>query len=243
MFNITFKTFLFALSYDPITEPLIFFIQNLHKNTTFYNHILLQIYLNILFKVKSRKQVSIVGKIISHEDSTISIDYLVNDCTGSIKVKNFISDDNPEPIPDGTYVFVVGRITPAIEDGISSFTIKPITEFDQIPYHMLYSLFVHLQTTRGTPPDSSFAQAPKHVETSAPAPPPMRSSEDRDEKIKNDVIEFLKENNSDRGTPEEQIIQHFSHIYSAEEVKKAVETANFNGEIYSTSEDNCYNPC
>ncbi|EAX94192.1 hypothetical protein TVAG_479570 [Trichomonas vaginalis G3] len=105
---------------------------------------------------------------------------------------------------------------------------------------MLYALFTHLQTTRGTPPDSSFAQAPKHIET---APPPMRSSEDRDEKIKNDVIEFLKENNSDRGTPEEQIIQHFSHIYSAEEVKKAVETANFNGEIYSTSEDNCYNPC
>ncbi|EAX84010.1 hypothetical protein TVAG_320730 [Trichomonas vaginalis G3] len=64
-------------------------------------------------------------------------------------------------------------------------------------------------------------------------------------KIKNDVIEFLKgEQFKIAETPERTKLFNISpHIYSAEEVKKAVETANFNGEIYSTSEDNCYNPC
>lgn len=189
-----------------------------------------------------RKQVSLVGRIISHTESEIYIEYLITDGTGTISVQHFVSLTDDQVIPDNTYVFAVGRIQQTADCNISLYTIKRIVDFNQIPFHMMYALFVHLQTTRGAPPDSSFAQVPKRVESYQP-PPPAATKEDREDAIKAALIEFLKANNRESGVPSQEIIEHFANQYSAEEVTSAIESCSFNGEIYSTTYDNCYNAC
>ena len=194
----------------------------------------------------TRKQVCIVGRVISHSGDAMEIIYTINDGTGSFNVKYFAADISVEVYPEGTLVCVTGRLSATNQKEITAFTIRKIKEADQIPFHMLQATFVHLQAIKGAAPNSVFSAhvtQPQAVAQHSAQAIQQMTSEQRADKIKEDVIECIKREVGESGVSVQTVISQLSSKYSVEEIKTAVENASFNGEIYPTNEDDHYAPC
>ena len=193
-----------------------------------------------------RKQVSVVGRIVSISDQgPIEISYIVSDGTGDLKI-NFFVGETDNVIPTGAMVFAVGRLSATYKEQMTAFTIKPITQWDQIPFHMLQATFIHLNTLKGTAPNSVFSAhvtQPQLLAQNTAQQVQQMTAEQRAEKIKEDVIECIKSEGNDAGVSVQTIISHLGSKYTVEEIKTAIESASFNGEIYATNEDDHYAPC
>ncbi|KAI0392974.1 replication protein A, subunit RPA32 [Xylariaceae sp. FL0594] len=111
------------------------------------------------------KQVTIVGMVRSISLQTTNTTYKIEDGTGVIEVKQWLDadkqqqqadDDNENSqataIKEGQYVRVYGRLKHFNNKRhIGSHVIRPITDFNEVNYHLLEATYVHLFTTRGPP--------------------------------------------------------------------------------------------
>ena len=194
-----------------------------------------------------RKQICIVAKTIAHTEETVTdIVYTINDGTGTFKVKFFASDLNTEVYKDGTYVFIVGRLSAQSRTEMTDFTIRKVTEFDQIPFHMLQATFTHLQAVKGSAPNSIFSAQvtqPQAVAQHVAQTTQQLTTEQKAEQIKTDVVNFIHAQAGDSGVAFTTICSAFASKYSTEDVRTAIESASFNGEIYATNEEDHYAPC
>jgi len=119
-----------------------------------------------IFKVDGRElaQITIVGLITSvHEQSTF-LNYWVDDGTGKIEVRLWLDQDDNDFTTqksawrEGVYVRVVGHLRSF--NGVRSivgFRIQPIHDFNEITFHLLEVIYVHLYNikTKATNPDTS----------------------------------------------------------------------------------------
>jgi len=102
-------------------------------------------------------QLTFVGQINSIQSQTTNTTYKVDDGTGLIDVKQWIdSDRDPEtaqPQPkEGQYLRVWGRLKSFNDKRhIAAHHIRPVTDFNEINYHLLEATAVHLYFTRGPP--------------------------------------------------------------------------------------------
>jgi replication factor A2 len=98
--------------------------------------------------------VTFVGQIRNISPQATNILYKMDDGTGTIEVKQWISPDaeapkNPE-LEEGKYARVTG--TMKLAGGkrfINGTTLRLITDFNEINYHFLEAVAVHLHFTRG----------------------------------------------------------------------------------------------
>lgn len=111
-----------------------------------------------------RKEVSIVGIVLSYTQNSYSTMYEVDDGTGSYQVQvihpeSSMNEDNSPPVIElfksGQYVSVTGRLSSTSQENqtepipvISAYSIRFINDCNQIPYHFLHSLYAHLVTLK-----------------------------------------------------------------------------------------------
>jgi replication factor A2 len=117
-------------------------------------------------------KITFVGQIRNISTQTTNITYKLDDGTGTVEVRKWAdpdagssmdTDDSPKPkIVENGYVRVWGRLRPYNNKRqVISHSLRPITDYNEIQYHMLEATVVHLHITRG-PPDA----AAKHTTTS-----------------------------------------------------------------------------
>ena len=195
---------------------------------------------NILIDGVPRKQVSIIGLIEKVTEDAIVSYYDVDDSTGVFQVQDFTKDMDTltESFQPGTYVSIVGKISFSDVDRqpiISAFSVKKVTDFNQIPCHLLQALFVHLLTLRGLPSNSAFeiknkASQGNTVEASKPL-----DDTSSEEVLCNEILEFLRMNKQIDGTPKSDIVSHLSSRFSVEKISTALSALEYRGEIYTSS--------
>jgi len=88
----------------------------------------------------------------------------MDDGTGQLEVKQWIDSDKPPPTGDAdtqsqlvenAYVRVLGSLKGYQgKRTIASHMIRPVTDFNEVQYHMLEATAVHLLFTRGPPPEA-----------------------------------------------------------------------------------------
>ncbi|EXJ84200.1 replication factor A2 [Capronia epimyces CBS 606.96] len=110
-------------------------------------------------------QVTFVGQIRSISTQPTNITYKVDDGTGIVEVKQWIDGDanpdkmdvepnKPRLVEDG-YCRVWGRLKAFNNKRhIGAHIIRPITDYNEIFYHLLEATAVHLFFTRGPPPSA-----------------------------------------------------------------------------------------
>jgi hypothetical protein len=95
--------------------------------------------------------------------STMTI-YKLDDGTGVVEVRLWNdSDDNAEqasaaPVAEGTYVRVFGNLRVFQgKTNVVAFAVRPITDFNEVTYHSLEAIFVHLGRVKamGAPPPAT----------------------------------------------------------------------------------------
>ncbi|KAF2422382.1 replication factor A2 [Tothia fuscella] len=99
-------------------------------------------------------QVTFVGQVRSTSIQTTNITYKLDDGTGTVEVKQWIDPDQDESsrprIDDNAYVRVWGKIKQFNnKKHVGAHFVRPITDFNEISYHLLEATAVHLYFTKG----------------------------------------------------------------------------------------------
>jgi replication factor A2 len=108
---------------------------------------------------KEVSNIALVGKASNVKEDAVTFNLTLDDGTGKIAVKMFISNDQNEDLEakqrtevvDGIYVRVFGHVHHyQNETQISAFSIRPITDHNEITYHLSQVIFQHLHFTKGS---------------------------------------------------------------------------------------------
>ncbi|KAF9984911.1 replication factor A protein 2 [Modicella reniformis] len=107
------------------------------------------------FKIDGRDlaQVTFIAVVRSNNRQSTQHTYVVEDGTGSIEARRFPSDDDDSAdsniIVDGTYVRVVGSLRQFNgKFTINVHAIRPIHDMNELTYHILEVMYVHVTLTR-----------------------------------------------------------------------------------------------
>jgi replication factor A2 len=111
-------------------------------------------------------KVTFVGQIRNISNQTTNITYKLDDGTGTIEVKQWVDSDASEAqvaarpkLAENDYARAWGKLRIYnSKRHIGAQIVRPITDFNEISYHMLEATAVHLHFTRG-PPESLNAGA------------------------------------------------------------------------------------
>jgi replication factor A2 len=105
-------------------------------------------------------QVTIVGQVRNISAQTTNITYRLDDGTGTIDVKVWVESEahqnpneaaRPKPVELG-YARAWGKLKVLNNKRhLGATVIRPITDYNEISYHLLESTYVHLYHTRGPP--------------------------------------------------------------------------------------------
>jgi replication factor A2 len=109
-------------------------------------------------------QITFVGQIRNVSTQTTNITYKVDDGTGTVEVKQWIDSDtsnsdqggmedlNKSRLVENAYCRVWGRLKAFNNKRhVGAHVIRPITDYNEINYHLLEATAVHLFFTRGPP--------------------------------------------------------------------------------------------
>jgi len=111
---------------------------------------------------KDLAQVTFVGVILSCEHQQTNLNYMIDDGTGKMNVRLYIDleDENQREDKENTYVRVIGNLR---EFGgnlsVVGFQLIPIKDFNEITFHSLEVIAVHLRNTKGAPGGGAAPQA------------------------------------------------------------------------------------
>ncbi|KAF4126687.1 replication factor A2 [Geosmithia morbida] len=111
------------------------------------------------FKIDNQAvtQVTVVGQVNNFKQQPTNITITLDDGTGQIDVKKFIDVDKQDEASNpgfqiGSHVRAWGRLKSfSGKRYISAHLIRPISDFNEVNYHMLEATYVHLFFTRGQP--------------------------------------------------------------------------------------------
>ncbi|KAI9732371.1 MAG: replication factor A protein 2 [Cirrosporium novae-zelandiae] len=108
-------------------------------------------------------QITFVGQIRNISTQTTNITYRLDDGTGTIDVKQWIDPDTggpqaPDPnsgkpaLVENAYARVWGRMKAFNNKRhVGAHVIRPLDNYNEIPYHLLEAAYVHLYLTKGPP--------------------------------------------------------------------------------------------
>ena len=107
---------------------------------------------------KPLRQIKIMGVIVEVKESSTNVQYTVEDSTGRINCKKWIDDNTDDPwrqkerdaLKEGVYVKVFGQLREFQgHKNINAFEVYPVVDFNEVTFHMLETLHVHLVNTHG----------------------------------------------------------------------------------------------
>ena len=110
------------------------------------------------FKVDGTQisQVTLVAQVRNASRQTTHITYKLDDGTGHIEAKQWLDqesaeDDGPK-VPEDSYVRVWGKLKSfGNRRHVGTHFIRPITDFNEVSFHLLEATAVHMYFTKGPP--------------------------------------------------------------------------------------------
>lgn len=110
-------------------------------------------------------QITAVGQVRNINPQPTNVTIRIDDGTGQLDVKKFVDIDKQHEAtnPDfeiNSHVRVWGRLKAFNANRyVGAHLIRPITDFNEVNYHMIESAYVHLYYTRGQPGQNGAAAA------------------------------------------------------------------------------------
>eukprot|EP00808_Paulinella_micropora_P011110 g24462.t1 len=199
---------------------------------------------------KEISQVTFVGHVISMEMQSTNINYMIDDGTGKITVRQYIDaeDQDPQQLREDQYVRVVGNIR-ALGGAMSvvAFQLSAIRDYNEITFHMLEAIHGHLYNTRGpiaggAPATSAPAMQVKSEPSSSYAQGQVISmgsglENSNIDSVQQAVLKVFSDNASDdQGQSFTFVCSKLTNI-SQQKIREAVEFLCNEGLLYSTIDE------
>jgi len=193
-------------------------------------------------------QVRVVGCIVEMKEQSTSLVYVVEDGTGRIEVKLWLEQDDNEELAstrakccEGTYIRVIGNIKEfSGKRQISAFNVRPVEDFNEVTYHGLESIFVHLRSEKDSSADTKTADVPMVTGQSSHMNNAGAShTNDGMSNINTVVLEvFNSAGADDQGLDRRKAIEMLlPKGYNAQDIRKSIGFLVDEGHLYSTIDD------
>jgi replication factor A2 len=112
--------------------------------------------------VANKSKIMFVGQVQNMSIQSTHVSYRIDDGTGIFDVKKFIDSDARDDLDasgmamklpqQDQYVKVFGTLKEFnSKRHVAAVFVRPISDFNEIPHHLLEATLVHLQLTRGSP--------------------------------------------------------------------------------------------
>ncbi|KAJ1847576.1 Replication factor A protein 2 [Coemansia sp. RSA 2703] len=204
------------------------------------------------------RQVTFVGVVRNMNRQQVNLMYSVEDGTGKIDVRVWTKDGDEMEVgeqtsPDiveGQYVRVYGELKFFnSKRHVSAFKVRPITDHNEITYHGIEAIYVHLTKTRGVPPalrsNTTATASGSHGAGAAGASGysgaggfggggggsnmnPLHSA----------IIEVVKNNISPEGVSVANIGNSLAGRFQSSEVSSGIDWLVSEGHLYNTIDEN-----
>lgn len=192
-------------------------------------------------------QVTLVGIVRSVKESPTRLDYEVDDLTGPpLEVKQFV--DNDESVPDeervqamreNTYVRVRGTVRSfAGKKSIVAFKISPVTDMNEMTYHILEVIHSHasLAAVQTNGVSNGMSVQSNSTNSYGDVNDGMVSGLSS---IQNQVHLAIRNNQSAEGASVESVCKQVRGV-PEKAIRDAIEFLSSEGHIYSTIDDDHY---
>lgn len=206
--------------------------------------------------------IMVVGVAEAVVNQAASVEFILNDSTGRLKVRQYLTDSNQNAIgfSNGHYVSVVGQMRTAPEVHMSAQFLSVVDSPDQISYHVIEATHAMLKLTKAkadpmTPapkrpvatPQISVTNVPPQTEDMVVDTPQKESkiavSSSPGSKLKGDVlrsalISFLQQQSSNHpeGLKFGDIAKQMEPVVEVE-VRACLESLVGDGEVFNTIDD------
>ncbi|KAH9554141.1 hypothetical protein CY35_08G048400 [Sphagnum magellanicum] len=208
--------------------------------------------------------VTLVGMVHDKEERATDVSFQLDDTTGQIEVKRWIDGQEQHEmqemnnIRNFTYVRVHGHLRSFQgKRNIVAFSVRPITDFNELTFHFLEVIYVHLSNIRA---QGGTAAAPTHAGAAGVGPhgtatiatnpshynqylPPASAmvggNVDECQKRVHMIFEEPESLSIEQGLHIDQVAQRMVG-YSRQQVKEAIEFLVNEGFVYSTIDDDHY---
>mmetsp|Transcript_1008 Transcript_1008/g.2092 ORF Transcript_1008/g.2092 Transcript_1008/m.2092 type:complete len:294 (-) Transcript_1008:1410-2291(-) len=214
-------------------------------------------------------QVTVVGVISEISMESTGTSYMIDDSTGTVNVKTWVSDDDGQDVVDsrnelqeGKYVRVTGTFRAFNGAGsLSGHVMYAIKDFNEVTFHLLESLSVHLKNKKGVfaveapsqqasmsvgaAAESALASTSgQPIQSATPgfgssgAHYTMQEAEGDFDPCTNAVLAMIKaQGATDVGCGRESIYRELAARFSKQNINNSLALLNDEGHVYTTTDD------
>jgi len=196
-----------------------------------------------------------------------SFEFSLNDATGRIKARYFVTDEQPKDIDDmvpGRYISLYGNVRTSPVVHFAATGVRLIQSPDEVSYHMIESAHAALKLQKAnldpTTPEpkkpavatvtepadipmeitpSKDMAAPTAAAVPAQAPVPAKAARLEGEALSTAVMDFLKGSGREEGVGLAVVCSNLSSNTS-DEVRKALDKLVTDGEVFNTLDDETF---
>jgi len=201
--------------------------------------------------------VTLVGMVFNKEERVTDVSFYLDDGTGRMEVKRWVNDamESAEmaDVQNGSYVRVHGHLRSFQNKKlVNAFSVRPVTDFNEVTFHSLECIFVHLYNMKvqggATQPNSAspvakgpptpFSNTPSHNQFMSPGPVSVGGAKDL-----NRTVQSIFEE------PANLAIEHGVHVddvvrrlpgFTKKQIMESIAFLINEGYIYSTIDEDHY---
>lgn len=202
-------------------------------------------------------QVTFIGKIVQCDASnSTNVAYKIDDGTGIMDVKVWLENDDtgltqaPQAEKVGTYVRVYGHLRQWQKSlNVVAFRMRPVDNSNEITFHLLEVIRVHLHNTKGALPSASAGtdHTPIKPPLTLPGPTPPHANV-RDSfgaplpEVQADIMQAIRSAPSpDMGAARGMIISALSHKWAAPVIAQNIQLLLNDALIFTTIDNDHFN--
>lgn len=198
----------------------------------------------------------LVGTVESYLEQTASLEFTLNDTTGRIKVRQYLTDAKTgSQISTGQHVCLIGSVRSMPEAHVSA-QFLTVVEASQLDYHMVEAAHAYLKLTRGrseppfatperpgrpiaTPQMIASPQVATLMEGVEPQKTMQQPENQSADALRAAIAAYLRDANQEKGVDLTTIAKQMEPATSAS-VRNCLDLLVADGEIYNTIDDEHY---
>jgi replication factor A2 len=205
-------------------------------------------------------QVIVIGVVRECDRKSTKISYTIEDFTGLIKAVQWVSEEEDmgdglgessttNQVREGMYVRCIGTVKPfAGQKQITSFKVEPITDYNEITYHILDTIRNHLCAKHGpltakAAPGGNLNEAAGNLnggsnmgQYSASYTNANQSNNQGLDPVQQSIMNLVSMEQSDEGVSVHNLGASLQK-YSESQIRSALEELSNEGHVYSTIDD------
>lgn len=193
--------------------------------------------------------VKLVGMVFDKIEKVTDVSFILDDGTGRIGCKRWVNEAfdkrQMENIENGMYVQLVGHLrTFKGNTEILAFSVRPVSNFDEVTLHFVECIYQHIQNNKSQPSANSLSQSQMESSQSTPiktessgyhSSPPHQMSVDGLKDLDQRVLDYLRQSSQETGVHRDDIARNLK--LSVEKIMESITCLEDEGLIYSTIDE------